>query len=106
MLVGMSANGEFSRLPFLNAPDIAMGIAVKTFLDDAVPGEQADAKAARIESFRPKFLPYATNFVEDLEICWSLFDALVKGVNTLDQEMSAADKQIWDTAASYLDARR
>jgi hypothetical protein len=83
-----------------------MAIAVKTFLDDASPIDSPDDKKARIAAFPPKFLPYATHFAQDLEICYCFFDALVHGVRALDKEMSIADKAVWETASRYLEARR
>jgi hypothetical protein len=94
------------KLPFVETPDIAMGIAVKTFLDDLpVEATQTD-KETHLHGFQGKFFPFATHLAEDLELCWKLFDALVIGVNALDTEMSAADKATWNNAARYLKARR
>lgn len=84
-----------------------MGIAIKTFLDDAPPNDTPENRAARTAAFPPKFMPYATHFAEDLEIAYSFFDALHAGVKTLgDKDMSGVDRAAWDKAAGYLAVRR
>jgi len=83
-----------------------MGIAVKTLLDDMPSGLSAEDRLAYLDEFQPKFFPFTTHFVDDLSICWKLFDALVTGINTLDTEMSAEDKAAWNNAAKYLAGRR
>ncbi|CAJ2508178.1 Uu.00g093640.m01.CDS01 [Anthostomella pinea] len=92
-------------LPFLMDPDVALGIAVKTFLDDGHVTESADQKAAKKAEFPGKFVPYATNFFEDLEIACDFFGAIHAGVKTLTNDISAADRKIWDKASAYLKAR-
>lgn len=97
----------YHRLPFLNNPDIALGIAVKTFLDDVPADMPAEERAARKKSFPENFVPYATHFAEDLDVAYAFFGALAEGVKALsDAEMVAADRAAWETAAKYLDVRR
>ncbi|KAI2623397.1 temperature dependent protein affecting M2 dsRNA replication-domain-containing protein [Xylaria nigripes] len=93
-------------LPFLADTDVALGIAVKTFLDDVNPNEPAEQKARKKAEFPGKFVPYATNFYEDLEIAYDFFNALHAGVKTLTGEISGADRAVWDKAAVYLQLRR
>ncbi|KAJ2989785.1 hypothetical protein NUW58_g3292 [Xylaria curta] len=93
-------------LPFLTDTDVALGIAVKTFLDDISPDESAEQKATKKADFPGKFVPYATNFYEDLDIACEFFDALHAGVKTLNNEISSGDKNVWDKAAAYLQLRR
>ncbi|TDZ53627.1 Uncharacterized protein CTRI78_v006886 [Colletotrichum trifolii] len=95
-----------TRLPFLHSPDIALGIAVKTLMDEHPAGESKEKRQARLEEFPGKFFPYATNFKEDVQLAFAFFDAIYKGVQTLDKEISAADKSVWSTASNYLDQRR
>jgi hypothetical protein len=91
------ADLERHSLPFLDDPDVAMGIAVKTFLDDTTP----------VESFPAKFIPFATAFAEDLEIAFDFFGAVHEGVKTLSgKDISGVDKAAWDKAAQFLVGRR
>lgn len=93
------------RLPFLNDTDVALGIAVKTLLDDINPNETPEQKATKKQEFPGTFVPYATHFFEDLEIACDFFNALHAGVKTLN-EVSSADRSAWDKAAVYLQLRR
>jgi hypothetical protein len=90
----------------LTDTDVALGIAVKTLLDDINPSDSADQKAAKKAEFPGKFVPYATNFFEDLEIACDFFGALHAGVKTLEKQIPAADRGAWDKAAAYLKLRR
>jgi len=95
------------RLPFLGVPDVAMGIAVKTLLDDVPLNESPDDRATRIRDFPTLYVPYATKFTEDLAIAYAFFDALYVGVKSLgDQDMPAADRAGWDKTSKYLELRR
>jgi len=84
-----------------------MGIAVKTYLDDAlkVSTSPEERKAAK-DGYAEKYLPHGVNISEDLEVSFSFFDALHKGVQILGNEIPPADKKAWDDAKVYLDARR
>ncbi|GAP84186.1 putative xpg domain-containing protein [Rosellinia necatrix] len=93
-------------IPFLTDTDVALGIAVKTFLDDISPSETAEQKATKKAEFPGKFVPYATNFFEDLDIACDFFNALHVGVKTLTKEISGEDRAVWDKAATYLELRR
>lgn len=93
-------------LPFLTDTDVALGIAVKTLLDDIGPDETAEQKAAKKADFPSKFVPFATNFYEDLDIACDFFNALHAGVKTLTNEVSNGDRTVWDKAAVYLHLRR
>ncbi|RYP24469.1 hypothetical protein DL765_000489 [Monosporascus sp. GIB2] len=95
-----------SMLPFLTDTDVALGIAVKTLLDDIDPNESAELKATKKAGFPGKFVPFATHFFEDLDIACDFFGALHSGVKTLEKEISAADRGAWDKAAIYLKLRR
>ncbi|RYP48046.1 hypothetical protein DL768_005968 [Monosporascus sp. mg162] len=94
------------RLPFLTDTDVALGIAVKTLLDDIDPNDSAEVKATKKAGFPGKFVPFATHFFEDLDIACDFFGALHSGVKTLEKEISAADRGAWDKAAIYLKLRR
>lgn len=53
-----------------------------------------------------KYLPHSVNFKEDLDVAFKFFDAVYQGVQTLNDEISEADKNAWDAAKTYLDKRR
>ncbi|KAF4984339.1 hypothetical protein FZEAL_450 [Fusarium zealandicum] len=94
------------RLPFLNEPDIGLGIAVRTFFDEDEPSDGKDARAKRLEEFPKTFVPFAEALDEDFRIACDFVDALNKGVQILDTDaLSAADKEAWAKAQAYLDAR-
>lgn len=95
-----------SSLPFLSDTDVALGIAVKTLLDDVNPHDSAEVKASKKAEFPSKYVPYATNFFEDLEIAYDFFGAIHAGVRTLEKEISGADRGTWNKAAAYLKVRR
>jgi Temperature dependent protein affecting M2 dsRNA replication len=103
---GFFGVADMPRLPFANDPDIALGIAVKTFMDDISPSETREERIAKMEEFPTKFVPYATHFVEDLRICFAFFESVHAGVQMLDKEMSSVDRTAWDKAYEYLQARK
>ena len=96
-----------SSLPFWSDPDVALGIAVKTYLDDANPADSAEQKAAKLAKFPDHFVPYAVAFHEDFEIACRFFLAIHAGVKAMDggKEIPAADRATWDRAAVYLTQR-
>ena len=107
LVVRLSANIAPFRLPFLFDPDVALGIAVKTYFDDISAKDSAESRAKRKADFPGMYVPYALAFDEDLDIACKFFDALYAGVKALDvKELSAVDRAIWDEAATYLDQRR
>ena len=63
-----------------------------------------DAKKA---DFKNTYVPHATNLWEDVDTCYSFFDAVYAGVKTLDsKDLPASDRSSWDKAAKFLAARR
>lgn len=93
------------RLPFLYDPDVALGIAVKTYLDDLVPNDPH--KEQKLQQFPGVYVPYAVSFTEDFDVACNFFDALYAGVKTLNaKDIPAVDRSAWDKAAEYLESRR
>jgi hypothetical protein len=93
------------QLPFLYDPDVALGIAVKTYLDDLLPNDPH--KSQKLEQFPGVYVPYAVSFTEDFTVACSFFDALHAGVKELSpNDIPAADRSAWDSAAQYLATRR
>jgi Temperature dependent protein affecting M2 dsRNA replication len=96
-----------SRLPFLYDPDVALGIAVKTYLDDVSPNDTPQERAARRVTFPVTYVPFALAFAEDIDIAYNFFDAIHAGVKALDtKDISAGDRATWAKAAKYLELRR
>ncbi|KAK1829641.1 protein MKT1 [Podospora conica] len=95
------------QLPFLSDPDVALGIAVKTYFDEIGPNASAETKADKKANFPLLFMPHVLAFEEDLEIACNFFDAIYAGVKLLDSSaMVPSKRQQWDKAAEYLALRR
>ncbi|KAK1687971.1 hypothetical protein BDP55DRAFT_658244 [Colletotrichum godetiae] len=73
---------------------------------DELPAGDVEKQQSVMQDFPIRFFPYATNFKEDIQLAFAFFDAIHKGVQTLNKEVSAADKAVWSTASKYLDQRR
>lgn len=102
----MISDTNDSRLPFLTEPDIALGIAVRTFFDEDDMSHTKEQRAARLEGFPTYYVPYAEDVAGDIRNCCHFVDALNKGVQTLDsKELPAADKTAFAKAHAYLEAR-
>jgi hypothetical protein len=94
------------RLPFLQEPDVALGIAVRTFFDEDEVSDSKETRAAKLEEFPKTYVPHAEALVEDFRICCDFFGALNQGIQTLNsKEISATDKSAWTNAQAYLKAR-
>lgn len=94
------------RLPFLFNPDVALGIAVKTYFDETINWNSEKEKAERLATFPDAFVPYSMAFSEDLEIACEFFEAVYAGLQTLDgQGISANDMKAWSKAKEYLAPR-
>lgn len=82
-----------------------MGIAVKTWLDDFINTDvTAEDKLKLKNKFVEKQVPHSENFVDDLDLAFTFFDAVYAGVKTLGDTIP--DRAVWDGASSYLAARR
>lgn len=82
-------------LPFLNRhPNTAMGVAIKTLLD-----QRAGEAGIPTSHIAGSFFPMASHFNEDVEIFKEFFDALVSGLQTLDKDVP---KDVWVSANEYI----
>jgi hypothetical protein len=96
-----------NSLPFGTDVDVALGIAMKTWLDDHVkPDLTAEEKNELKSSYIKTYLPNSLSFAEDLEAAFSFFDALFDGVKLLKDEISDEDLAIWRGARKYMSVRR
>ncbi|KFG81106.1 XPG I-region protein [Metarhizium anisopliae] len=94
------------RLPFLQEPDIGLGIAVRTFFDEDDASHSKEKRNERLEEFPKTFVPFAEALTDDFRICVDFFNALNQGMQTLGtDELPAADRTAWSYAQAYLDAR-
>jgi hypothetical protein len=94
------------RLPFSQEPDIALGIAVRTFFDEDDASDSKEARAAKLQEFPRTFVPLAEALVDDFRMVYGFVDALNQGVQVLIQEaMTDTEKAIWSNAQAYMDAR-
>ncbi|CAK7267060.1 hypothetical protein SEPCBS57363_002408 [Sporothrix epigloea] len=95
------------RLPYTESPDAALGIAVKTFLDESFEDTTPQDKAARKEAFPIKFVPHATYLFQDIEVAFGLVEAIYAGLQKLsDSEIEPASKAEWERAKKYLERRK
>lgn len=94
-------------LQFSEDIDTALGIAVKTYLDDFLKLEwSAEDRETKKAEYVEKYLPHSVNFKEDLDVAFKFFDAVYEGVKTFGDEISEADKNAWNLAKAYLEKRR
>lgn len=77
-----------------------MGVAIRTYLDQK---SNEDGEYRDVETISANYFPKATNFKEDVEIFVAFFNALVKGIATLDQK-DLGNKDVWAKADEYLQA--
>jgi len=66
-------------LPFLLHNDCALGIAVKSYLDELITHTEPtsdDAKQAVIDTASKRYFPQCVDFQADLEVAFRLWDAV------------------------------
>ncbi|KAL1894750.1 hypothetical protein Sste5346_005725 [Sporothrix stenoceras] len=95
------------RLPFVEFPDAALGIAVKTFLDESLEDKTPEDKEARKKAFPAKFVPHATHPFEDFDVAFGLVEAVYAGLQTLgESDLKPETKAEWERANKYLQRRK
>lgn len=93
------------RLPFWKDIDCALGIAVKTYLDDfASPNLSEEKKDEKKKEYAATLIPHNVDFASDLDLAFGLFDSVFAGVQTLEDEIP--EKSSWEKANQYLAVRR
>jgi len=95
------------ELPFLLPNTCALGIAVKSYLDElAIKPDPTsnEAKATVKELAATRFFPQCLYLVEDLETAFKLWDAVYAGVKSAGDLIK--DKQVWNDTNEWLAARR
>jgi len=94
------------RLPFLDEPDIGLGIALRTFFEEDDLSHSKEFRAGRLEEFPKTYLPFAEAITDDFHLCTYFVDSLYKGIQILgDGELASESKAAWASAQAYLEAR-
>ncbi|KAF4511090.1 hypothetical protein G6O67_002923 [Ophiocordyceps sinensis] len=94
------------RLPFLQEPDIGLGIAIRTFFDEDEASDSRQARATKLAEFPKTFVPFAEALADDFRLCTDFVSAINQGVQTVhSKELAPTDKAAWAKAQNYLDAR-
>lgn len=93
------------KFPFWKNVDCALGIAVKTYLDDyATPNMSEEKKDEKKKEYATTLIPHQVDFPGDLDLAFDLFASVYAGVQTLGDECS--DKASWEKANKFLTVRR
>ncbi|KAG9961067.1 PIN domain-like protein, partial [Aureobasidium melanogenum] len=97
-------------LPFLNDVDCALGIAVKSYLDElsaqSEPTSEASRQAVKTKGANEWF-PHATDFQGDLQRAFALWDSVYAAVASAPETLVAAkDKKVWEEADAWLSERK
>ncbi|THZ81519.1 hypothetical protein D6C84_06508 [Aureobasidium pullulans] len=97
-------------LPFLNDVDCALGIAVKSYLDElsaqGEPTSETSREAVKIKGANEWF-PHAKDFQGDLQRAFALWDSVYAAVAAApDNLVSNRDKKIWEEADVWLSERK
>lgn len=94
-------------LPFLLPNTCALGIAVKSYLDELLvqpDPTSAEAKAAVKETAASRYFPQCQDLVGDLESAFKLWDAVYIGVKSAGDLIK--EKQLWHEVNEWLAVRR
>jgi hypothetical protein len=117
-LTHMCLNGEVQRsfedpsplgmkLPFLLPNDCALGIAVKSYLDELTVHEDPtsqEAKDAVLETASKRYFPQCVGLPTDLNVAFSLWDAVYAGVKASGNLVK--ERKVWDEVDEWLAGRR
>lgn len=98
-----------NRLPFLLPNNCALGIGVKSYLDeltnDADP-TSADSKSRVVETVSTRYFPQSIDFPSDLRTAFALWDAVYAGVKASGTKVSQQNKTMWNETNDWLQQRR
>ncbi|KAL5604140.1 hypothetical protein BROUX41_002127 [Berkeleyomyces rouxiae] len=93
------------KLPFAHHPNVGMGIAMKTFLDDTNAEDSVEERQKHVQGVVDRWIPFAKNIHEDITLVYKLIDAICEGMSGLGDVISEEDRARWFTAQKYLQAR-
>ncbi|EKG16520.1 DNA repair protein [Macrophomina phaseolina MS6] len=97
------------KLPFLLPNDCAMGIAVKSYLDELhiqPDPTTPEAKASTKTRAARDWFPESLDLSGDLDIAFKLWDAVYAGVKKASQAGLVRDGAMWDEVNKWLAPRR
>ena len=98
-----------SRLPFLLPNNCALGIGVKSYLDELTNDSDPtspESKARVIETVSTRYFPQSMNFDHDLRTAFALWDAIYAGVKASGSNISQQNKMFWNDTNDWLRERR
>lgn len=98
-----------NRLPFLLPNNCALGIGVKSYLDELTNDPDptsAESKARVIETVSTRYFPQSINFDHDLRTAFALWDAIYAGVKASGSNISQQNKTFWNDTNDWLRERR
>lgn len=90
----------------MHTPDIALGIAVSTFLSSVSPEDNQEARQTKLAEFPGQYVPNATHFSDDLTRSLMFFDSIYAGIDALSSEVSAETTAAWRAARAFRADRR
>lgn len=97
------------RLPFLLPNNCALGIGVKSYLDELTNDSDptsADSKARVIDTVSTRYFPQSIDFQYDLRSAFALWDAVFAGVKASGTKISQQNKTLWTETNDWLRERR
>jgi hypothetical protein len=98
-----------TKLPFLLPNNCALGIGVKSYLDELTNDPDptsSESKARVIETVSTRYFPQSIDFDRDLRTAFSLWDAIYAGVRVSGNNVSTANKKLWTETNDWLRDRR
>ncbi|KAB2573175.1 DNA repair protein [Lasiodiplodia theobromae] len=97
------------KLPFGIPNDCAMGIAVKSYLDELhIQSDPTtpEAKAGTKTRAARDWFPESIDFIGDLDIAFKLWDAVYAGIKKASESGLVRDGAAWDEVNKWLGPRR
>lgn len=98
-----------TKLPFLLPNNCALGIGVKSYLDELTNDSDptsSESKARVIETVSTRYFPQSIDFKHDLRTAFDLWDAVFAGVKASGTKISQQNKTLWTETNEWLQARR
>ncbi|KAF3037246.1 hypothetical protein E8E12_006634 [Didymella heteroderae] len=104
-----SQKSLITKLPFLLPNNCALGIGVKSYLDELTNDPDPtshESKARVIETVSTRYFPQSVDFEHDLRTAFSLWDAIFAGVKGSGNKISQQNKTLWIETNDWLKERR
>ena len=97
------------RLPFLLPNNCALGIGVKSYLDELTNDSDPtsdNSKTRVIDTVSTRYFPQSIDFPNDLGTAFALWDAVFAGVKASGTKISPQNKRLWIETNDWLRERR